>query len=63
MAKLKEMLTEMFEDRPQVDKYKVVEGVRNLGIVGKQLYNNNNIVEIAKQLSEVAEAAHTHILG
>ena len=41
MAKLKEMLTEMFEDRPQVDKYKVVEGVRNFGIVGKQLYNNN----------------------
>ena len=63
MAKLKEMLTEMFEDRPQVDKYKVVEGVRNFGIVGKQLYNNNNIVEIAKQLSEVAEAEHTHILG
>ena len=63
MAKLKEMLTEMFEDRPQVDKYKVVEGVRNFGIVGKQLYNNNNIVEIAKQLSEVAEAAHNHILG
>ena len=63
MTKLKNMLTEMFEDRPQVDKYKVVEGVRNFGIVGKQLYNNNNIVEIAKQLSEVAEAAHTHILG
>ena len=63
MAKLKEMLTEMFEDRPQVDKYKVVEGVRNFGIVGKQLYNNNNIVEIAKQLSEVAESAHNHILG
>ena len=63
MANLKEMLTEMFEDRPQVDKYKVVEGVRNFGIVGKQLYNNNNIVEIAKQLSEVAEAAHNHILG
>jgi len=63
MTKLKNMLTEMFEDRPQVDKYKVVEGVRNFGIVGKSLYNNNNIVEIAKQLSEVAEAAHNHILG
>jgi hypothetical protein len=35
----------------------------NFGIVGKQFYNNNNIVEIAKQLSEVAEAAHHHILG
>ena len=63
MAKLKDILAEAFEDRPQIDKYKVVEGVKNFGIVGKQLYNNNNIVEIAKQLSEVAESAHNHILG
>ena len=63
MAKLKDILSEAFEDRPQIDKYKVVEGVKNFGIVGKQLYNNNNIVEIAKQLSEIAESAHTHILG
>jgi len=63
MAKLKDILSEAFEDRPQIDKYKVVEGVKNFGIVGKQLYNNNNIVEIAKQLSEIAESAHSHILG
>ena len=63
MAKLKNILSEVFEDKPQIDKYKVVEGVKNFGIVGKQLYNNNNIVEIAKQLSEVAESAHNHILG
>ena len=63
MAKLKNILQEVFEDSPQVDKYKVVEGVKNFGIVGKQLYNNNNIVEIAKQLSEIAESAHHHILG
>ena len=63
MAKLKNILQEVFEDSPQVDKYKVVEGVKNFGIVGKQLYNNNNIVEIAKQLSEIAESAHNHILG
>jgi hypothetical protein len=63
MAKLKNILSEVFENKPKVDKYKVVEGVKNFGIVGKQLYNNNNIVEIAKQLSEVAEAAHHHILG
>ena len=63
MAKLKDILSEAFEDRPQIDKYKVVEGVKNFGIVGKQLYNNNNIVEIAKQLSEIAESAHHHIIG
>ena len=63
MAKLKNILQEVFEESPQVDKYKVVEGVKNFGIVGKALYNNNNIVEIAKQLSEIAESAHNHILG
>ena len=63
MKKLKNILQEVFEESPHVDKYKVVEGVKNFGIVGKALYNNNNIVEIAKQLSEIAESAHHHILG
>ncbi len=63
MAKLKNILKEVFEDTPKVDKHKVIEGVRNFGIVGKTLYNNNNILEVAKQLSEIAESAHSHILG
>ena len=64
MAKLKNLLQEVFEDQePKVNKYEVSEGVRNYGIVGKQLYNNTNIIEIAKQLSQVAEQAHSHILG
>ena len=63
MKKMKDILSEVFEDSPQVDKYKVVEGVRNFGIVGKSLYNNSNIMEVAKQLSEIAESAHHHILG
>ena len=63
MAKLKNILQEVFEESPQVDKYEVVEGVKNFGIVGKQLYNNNNIVETAKQLAKIAESAHHHILG
>tara|TARA_R100001377_G_scaffold31030_1_gene16926 strand:+ start:209 stop:820 length:612 start_codon:yes stop_codon:yes gene_type:complete len=63
MTKLKQLLQEAFEDRPKIDKHQVVEGVKNYGVVGKALYNNNNIVEIAKQLSEIAESAHTHILG
>ena len=32
--------------------------LRNFGIVGKQLYNNNNIVEIAKQLSDKLQNLH-----
>ena len=50
--KLKDILSEAFEDSPRVDKRQTVEGVRNYGIVGKSLYNNGNIMEIAKQLSE-----------
>ena len=63
MAKLKDLLNEVFEDTPKVNKHKVIEGVKNYGRVGKSLYNNNNIMEIAKQLAEVAESAHSHILG
>tara|TARA_B100001250_G_scaffold408716_1_gene431620 strand:- start:744 stop:1325 length:582 start_codon:yes stop_codon:yes gene_type:complete len=63
MAKLKKLLGEAFEDTPKVDKHKVIEGVRNYGIVGKSLYNNNNIMEISKQLADIAESAHSHILG
>ena len=63
MAKLKNLLSEVFEDIRKVDKHRVIEGVRNYGIVGKQLYNNSNIMEVAKQLAQVAESAHNHILG
>ena len=61
--KLKALLEDIFQEQPNINKYEVVEGVRSYGIVGKQLYNNSNIMEIAKQLSHIAEQAHTHILG
>jgi len=63
MKKLKNLIGEAFEDTPRVDKHQVIEGVKNFGIVGKTLYNNNNVMEIAKQLSSIAESAHSHILG
>ena len=37
--------------------------MRNYGIVGKALYNNSNIMELANQLAGIAEQAHHHILG
>ena len=61
--KLKTLLEDIFQEQPNINKYEVVEGVRSYGIVGKRLYNNSNIMEIAKQLSHIAENAHTHILG
>ena len=63
MAKLKDLLSEVFEDVQKVDKHKVSEGVRNFSIVGKSLYNNSNIMEVAEQLAGIAEQAHHHILG
>ena len=63
MAKLKKLLEDVFQEEPQTNKYEVIEGVRNFSIVGKQLYNNGNIMEIAKQLSEIAEHAHSHVLS
>ena len=62
MAKLKKILEDVFSDTEQVNRYEVIEGVRNFGIVGKHLYNSN-IVEVAKQLSEIAEQAHSHVLS
>ena len=62
-VKLKDLLSEAFEDTPRVDKRQAIEGVRNFGIVGKTLYNSSNIMEVAKQLSSIAESAHNHILG
>ena len=61
--KLKTLLEDIFQEQPQVNKYEVVEGVKSFGIVGKQLYNNSNIMEIAKQLSHIAENAHTHVMS
>ena len=61
--KLKALLEDIFEEQPQINKYEVSEGVRSYGIVGKQLYNNGNIMEIAQQLSHIAEQAHTHVVS
>ena len=62
-VKLKDLLSEAFENTPRVDKRQTIEGVRNFGIVGRTLYNSSNIMEVAKQLSSIAESAHNHILG
>jgi len=61
--KLKRMLESIFEEKPSINKYEVVEGVKSFNIVGKSLYNNSNIMEIAKQVSHIAEQAHGHVLS
>jgi len=61
--KLKTLLEDIFQDQPQINKFEVVEGVKSFNIVGKSLYNNSNIMEIAKQVSHIAENAHSHVLS
>ena len=61
--KLKTLLEGIFEEKPQINRFEVVEGVKSFGIVGKSLYNNSNIMEIAKQVSQIAEQAHGHVLS
>ena len=63
MKKMKDILSEVFEETQKVDRHEVSEGVRNFAIVGKSLYNGSNIMEVAEQLAKIAESAHHHILG
>jgi hypothetical protein len=62
--KLKDILSEAFEDvQPKIDRRQVSENVKNFGHIGKSLYNNSSIMEIAKQLSDIAESAHSQVLS
>ena len=53
----------MADEKPRVNKYEVIEAVKSYQTVGKQIYHNNNILETAKQLVQMAESAQNHILG
>jgi hypothetical protein len=61
--KLRNLLSEVFEEAPSVNKHKVIEGVSKYGAVGKALYGENNLVKIAEELVGIAESAHSHIIG
>ena len=63
MAKLKNLLEDVFQDRPKVNKHEVIEGVKNYNRLGKSFYSGGNVLETAKQLTQIAQAAHNHILG
>ena len=63
MAKLKTLLEDVFQERPKVNKHEVIEGVKNYNKLGKGFYSSSGILETAKQLTQIAQAAHNHILG
>jgi len=64
MAKLRSLLKEVFEEHEApIDKRAVAEGVSKYGIVGKQLYSEHSIMDIAEELVKIAESAQNHILS
>ena len=62
-VKLRDLLKEVFEDAPKINKHKVIEGVSNYSNLGKRLYSENSLLEISKSLINIAESAHSHILS
>ena len=51
------------EERPQVNKFEVIEAVKNYQRIGGQLFKDNGIIEVAKQLVGIAESAQNHVLS
>ena len=51
------------EEKPSVNKFEVIEAVRNYQTIGRQLFKDNGIIEIAKQLVGIAESAQNHVLS
>ena len=62
MAKLKSLLEDVLKESSRGKKHEVIESVRAYGALGTGLYKNN-VLEVAKKLSEIAESAHSHIIG
>ena len=65
MAKLKKLLEDIsFEsDTPRVNSKDVMESVSRYAMIGRKIYNENNVVEAAKQLTKIAEDAHSHVIS
>tara|TARA_B100000131_G_scaffold278391_1_gene282842 strand:- start:3 stop:611 length:609 start_codon:yes stop_codon:yes gene_type:complete len=63
--KLKSLIKEftLENDHPKVDKFKVIESVKNYARIGQQLRVNGGIMEAAKQLAQMAESAQNHVLS
>ena len=62
MAKLKSLLEDVLKETKRNKRHEVIESVRGYGQLGSGLYKNN-VLEIASALSEIAESAHSHIIG
>ena len=51
------------DERTKVNKFEVIEAVKNYARIGQQLRVNGGIMEAAKQLAQMAESAQNHVLS
>ena len=63
--KLKSLIKEfaLENEQPKVNKFEVIESVKNYARIGQQLRVNGGIMEAAKQLAQMAESAQNHVLS
>ena len=50
-------------DEQPINKFEVIEAVKNYQTIGRQLFKDNGIVEVAKQLVGIAESSQNHVLS
>ena len=58
-----EDLVPVKEREESVNKFEVIEAVRNYQTIGRQLFKDSGIIEVAKQLVGIAESAQNHVLS
>mgnify|MGYP003114751878 CR=1 FL=1 len=58
-----EDLVPVKEREEPVNKFEVIEAVRNYQTIGRQLFKDSGIIEVAKQLVGIAESAQNHVLS
>ena len=58
-----EDLVPVKEEERGVNKFEVIEAVKNYQTIGGQLFKDNGIIEVAKQLVGIAESAQNHVLS
>jgi hypothetical protein len=52
-----------WDDTPKVNKFEVTEGVRQYSNIGRTMFKETNIIEVAKQLHKIVESAQHHIVS
>ena len=63
MKKMKDLLSEVFDENTKINPREVTESVGQYSKIGKQIYGVMDMIKVAEQLSKIAEDAHNHIVS